>query len=94
MKLLNLHSKVKQLLWLLSKPENQWDYYDMQKAAVQALTIRNEWRFIQEYHELEAENAMQALANPKTPKELTSYYQAKYSYAVSFLDRLDAMKAD
>lgn len=93
MKLLDLHNRVKKVLWLLSKPENQWDYYDMQKAAVQALTIHSEWRFIQEYHETQAEDAMQALASPKTPKELLPYYQARYSYAIWFLDRLEWMKA-
>ena len=86
--------KVKQLLSLLSTPDNQWDYYDAQKASVRAITMYNEFRFIQEYHELEAESAMQALANPKTPKEMIDYYQAKYSHAIWFLERLERMKAD
>jgi hypothetical protein len=37
---------------------------------------------------------MVALSDPKTPKELITYYQAKHNTALTFLDWLDNSTAD
>lgn len=88
MKLLDLHKKVKQLFSRLDTVDKQWEYHDARKVSLIELQMYQWYKTIIEYREMEAEQAMTALSNVKTPKELIPYYQAKHNTAIAFLDWL------
>ncbi len=94
MKLLNIHKRVKTLLSTFTTPEKAWEYRDARKACLLELKMYEWYRHIVEYRENEAEVAMLALSDIKTPKELMNYYQAKHNTALAFLDWLDNSTAD
>lgn len=89
MKLLQIKQRVKNLLSRLSTVERQWAYFDWQKIALQEIKMYDWYRYIVEYREQQADNAMNMLANPETPKELISYRQAMHNSAIQFLDFLN-----
>lgn len=93
MNLLKIHQNVKRLFTKLWTVENQWEYYDGQKASIRELTLYPWYKYIVEYRESETEMAMNKLIDPKTPKEEISYRQAKCSCGSSFLSFLDNINA-
>ena len=94
MKLLDIHKRVKALLSTFTTTEKAGEYRDARKACLLELKMYEWYRHIVEYRESEAESAMVALSDPKTPKELITYYQAKHNTALTFLDWLSNSTAD
>ncbi len=94
MKLLDIHKRVKSLLSAFTTTEKAWEYRDVRKECLLELKMYKWYKHIINYRETEAESAMVALSDPKTPKELITYYQAKHNTALAFLDRVDNSTAD
>lgn len=75
----------------LSNEDRAIEHYDNQKAALKAIRHEVWYTYIVQYHELEADEAMNKLASPTTPIEEIPYWRAKHNCHIATLNRLDAM---
>ncbi len=84
---LAIYRKVKSLASTLDTVDKAWQHYDARKVALQAIREEQWYKYIVEYREKEATDAMLQLCN-KECKDVT-YYQARHNTAMQFLDFLD-----
>lgn len=86
---LSVHRKVANLFGRLDTEDKAWSYYDWQKATLQALKIQEWFKYILEYREAEADEAMRNLTNKSTKGDDVVYRQAKHNQAMQFLDFIE-----
>jgi hypothetical protein len=92
MKHLEIRRNVLKLLWLLQSEDQQAQYYDSQKNAINAIRNKEGFNHIITYREVESDNALQMLWSKSTPIDEIRYWQAKYDQSIQFLDFLERMK--
>lgn len=88
LKLSAIRKNVSKLFSYLSSAEEQGQYFDDRKAGLLELSVLPWFQYIVHYRENEVDNAMLALADPKTKQEDLDYLRAKYWIAVKFLEHL------
>lgn len=89
MQLLQLFKNVNKLFKRLNTADKQWDHLDAQKNAIKAIRHEEWYKYIVQYREYEAEQAMQRLSSKSTPLQDIPYWQAKHNWAIDFITRLD-----
>lgn len=89
LKLSGIRKRVSELFSQISKSaEDAGQYFDDRKAGLLELSMLPWFQYIVHYRENEVDNAMLALADPKTKQEDLDYLRAKYWIAVKFLEHL------
>lgn len=86
-----LHKKAKELVAKFASVKDAWDYFDAQKNSIKELRTLEWYTHIRQFFENEAEEALTALRDWKTPLSDTPNFKAQANTAIKFLDRLDNM---